>query len=366
MRGRIRKLYKTSWTIILSLDRDYKTGKRKQKWINVKGPRRNAEKRLDEIMHQYHITGTVDTTNIKFGELLEKWLAVRKPNLSPNTYERYDNIIQKYLVPELGKTQLTKLRTDQLESYYSKMLSLGLASATVHKHHTIIHAALSTAVHPWGYVGRNVADNAGSPPNSKIEMDFWNIDEMNQFIESIRDNPHYALFYLALFTGMGRSEILGLSWPDVDLLGAQLSVRQSLHQLKDKSFIFKDVKTKYRRRTIALTPSTVSVLRNLKQTNDLVFCKPDGNPLRPMSMSKAWTQACIKSGVKVIRLHDARHTHATILLKQGVHPKIVQERLGHSSIQMTLDTYSHIIPGLQEAAAKAFDASFIKSFVVVV
>ncbi len=182
-------------------------------------------------------------------------------------------------------------------------------------------------------------------------------------------SPYYALFYTALYTGMRRSELLGLKWGDVDFIMSQVYVNRSLHHLKDGSYVFTQPKSTRSRRTIALSPSAILTLRDhyekqkLEQAmlgislkdDDLVFGQLDGKPLRPNTVTRAWTMLAGRAGVKVIRLHDARHTHASLMLKQGVHPKIVQERLGHASIQMTLDTYSHVAPGLQQAAAEGFD-----------
>jgi integrase len=168
---------------------------------------------------------------------------------------------------------------------------------------------------------------------------------------------------------MRRSELLALRWSDVDLLLCQLSVTRTLHHLKDESTIFRQPKTDKGRRLIALTPSTVSVLKEHKRkqiaqrivsgstlkADDLLFSQEDGRPLLPGTVSHAWIKLIQRAGLKNIRLHDARHTHASLMLKQGIHPKIVQERLGHASIQITLDTYSHVAPGLQQAAANRFD-----------
>ena len=162
---------------------------------------------------------------------------------------------------------------------------------------------------------------------------------------------------------------MAIRWSDVDLILCQLSVTRALHQLQNGSRIFRQPKTAKGRRLISLSPSTAIVLRehreqqeNVRQDlglthteDDLVFCHVDGKPLLPDSVSHAWAKLARRTGLEGIRLHDARHTHASLMLKQGVHPKIVQERLGHSSIQITLDTYSHVAPGLQEAAANRFD-----------
>ena len=168
---------------------------------------------------------------------------------------------------------------------------------------------------------------------------------------------------------MRRSELLALRWQDIDFIYGQISVSRSLHQLKSGEYIFTQPKSEKSRRTIVLPPSAFLVLESYRKAkemeqdllglpfneNDLVFIGIDGKPLRPNTVTRAWSMLAAKAGIKVIRLHDARHTHASLMLKQGIHPKIVQERLGHASIQMTLDTYSHVAPGLQEIAAKRFD-----------
>lgn len=168
---------------------------------------------------------------------------------------------------------------------------------------------------------------------------------------------------------MRRSELLGLRWSDIDLTLFQISVNCALHQLVDRSLVFRQPKTDKGRRVVSLSPSIAEVLRGhrkqqelLKQCaglpfsdDDLVFSQLDGTPLLPDTVSHAWRKLTKRTGLKRIRMHDARHTHASLMLKQGVHPKIVQERLGHASIQITLDTYSHVIPGIQQAAANLFD-----------
>jgi integrase len=173
-------------------------------------------------------------------------------------------------------------------------------------------------------------------------------------------SPFYPLFYTALFTGERRSELLGQKWGDIDFENKQISVRRTLQREKHGSFYFADVKSKSSKRTIELTPTNADVLKQLwensiKQGRDDFVFSINSEPPRPQSITRAWQAGCKKAGVKIIRFHDARHTHATLLLKSGVHPKVVQERLGHSSISITLDTYSHVIPGMQAAAASKFD-----------
>ncbi|MFC2014927.1 site-specific integrase [Chloroflexota bacterium] len=163
--------------------------------------------------------------------------------------------------------------------------------------------------------------------------------------------------------------MLGVRWSDIDLLLCQISVSRTLHQLQSGEFVFRPPKTAKGRRIVSLSPSTTLVLHEHRKeqealyllqgrsfTNaDLVFSKEEGSPLTPNSVTSAWVRLAKGAGLEGIRLHDARHTHAPLMLKQGIHSKIVQERLGHSTIAITLDTYSHVTPGLQEAAANSFD-----------
>lgn len=285
-------------------------------------------------------------------------------------------MIRQHLMKHLGNLLLTALRPEHLQKYYNDRLLSGLSPQTVRHHHTLIHKALQTALE-WGLVNRNVADSVKAPKVQTKDMQIWNVDEIDQFLQAAQDTPYYALFHLALFSGMRRSELLALRWQDVDLILAEISVNRSLHLLKDNTYVFRSPKTAKARRTIALPPSSSLILQDHYVTcrdlsskldvpfNDdtLVFCHiENGKPLRPDTVTRAWALTSIKAKLKHIRLHDARHSHASLMLKQGIHPKIVQERLGHSSIAITTDTYSHVTPGLQQAAAKSFDEAFSKSY----
>lgn len=369
MRGHITRRSKNSYSIVVSLGYDPATGKRLQQWVTVKGTKKDAERRLAELLHELDTGAFVKPGRITVADFLERWLAdYVKPNLSPRGYERYQGIVRRHFTPDFGNLQLTQLRPMHLQKHYTSRLTSGLSSGTVRYHHAVIHKALETAV-KWGLISRNVADSVDLPRLHRSEMQTWNEDEVTSFLEAAKDSPYYELFYTALFTGMRRSELLALRWADVDLPLGQIYVNRSLHQLKDGSYIFTQPKSAKSRRRIALPPSASLLLREYRERqestrawlgaplgdSDLVFITPEGQPLRPNSVTRAWKTMARKAGVKVIRFHDARHTHASLLLKQGVHPKIVQERLGHAGIQMTLDTYSHVAPGLQEVAANRFD-----------
>ncbi len=381
MRGHITKRGKDSYTIVLNLGRDPLTGKRKQQWVSVKGTKKEAEKRLSELLGQLDNGIFMQPGKTTLAEFLDRWLKdYAYANLAPRTAEGYETIIRQHLIPKLGSIPLTRIKPEHIQKYYAETLANGrcdgkgaLSSLTVRHHHMTLHNALKCAV-KWGLLVRNPADAIDAPRTTHTEMKVMSEEDLNRFLEIIKTTPYYALFYLALFTGMRRSELLGLQWTDVDLLLCQLSVARAMHRLKNGEIVFRSPKTAKGRRIISLSPSTVFILqkhRELQKSirlmqglilkdNDLVFSKEDGSPLSPNSITSAWVRLAKRAGLEGIRLHDARHTHASLMLKQGIHPKIVQERLGHSTIAITLDTYSHVAPGLQEAAASHFDDVLIK------
>jgi integrase len=360
----------------LNLGIDPTTGKRKQQWVSVKGTKKDAEKRLSELLHQLNTGSFIRPEKTILAEYLERWLKdYAWPNLAPRTAEVYEYITNVHLIPCLGNIPLTQLKPEHLQRYYSDRLLRGrwdtkggLSPRSVRHHHMTLHIALQTAV-KWGLLQRNPADVVSPPKAKKPEIQTWDEYEIRRFLDATKDSVYYPIFYLALFTGLRRSELLALRWQDMDSLYCQLYISRSMHHLKTGQIVFRQPKSTKGNRTVALSPSTLKILREYRQRreaeavilaksitdNDLVFCHLDGSPLLPGTISHAWDKAVRHAGIRVIRLHDARHTHASYMLKQGIHPKVVQERLGHSSIQVTLDTYSHVAPGIQEKAAERLD-----------
>jgi len=372
MRGHIvkryNKRYKNNYSIVLDLGTDPATGKRKQQWISFKGTKRDAEKRLSELLHQLDTGTFMKPGKTTLAEFLDRWIEDYRPNLSPRGFDRYDGIVHNHLIPRLGRITLTQLKPEHIQTYYTEALNGGLSAATVQYHHSVLHVALQSAL-KRGLVNRNVADAVDLPKVRQKEMETWNEDEISFFLEAAKKTPHRALFYTSLYTGARRAELLALRWQDIDLVLGQMYITRNLHQLKDGSYIFTEPKSAKSKRMINLPPSlTIELTKHREKQEeererlgtqlndeDLAFSHLDGRPLRPNTITRAWKTLAIRCGLKPIRLHDARHSHASLLLKQAVHPKVVQERLGHSSINITLDRYSHVAPGLQEAAAARFD-----------
>ena len=261
----------------------------------------------------------------------------------------------------------------QVNALYAKLAESGkkngkkgLSPTTVHHVHACLHKALKDAVR-WGHIGRNPLD-AADPPRKKgdgsREMRTWTKEQLKAFLDSVKDDRLHALWHTIAMTGMRRGEALGLRWSDVDLENGRLSVRRALIP-SGREVIVSEPKTAKGRRVIALDPATVEVLkaqaqRQLDEQGEwkdswvetgLVFTLENGEALDPEDVSRYWRQAVKKAMLPQIRLHDLRHTHATLALQAGVHPKVVSERLGHATVSITLDTYSHAIPAMQEEAA---------------
>ncbi len=369
MRGTIKSRTPGSYTLRFDTGIDAITGKRKQETLTIHGTRRQAEEKLNEMINQVSKGIYIQSGKTTLAAYLEQWLRdYAKPNLTPRSYERYETICKNHIIASIGNVPLTGLRPEHLQKLYTAKLNSGLAPRTVRYIHTVCHKALATGL-KWGMVSRNVADAVEAPHPGHTEMKTWGEYEVSKFLEATKDSQYYPLFYAALFTGMRRSELLGLRWTDIDLLYGQISVSRGLHHLKDGSYVFNEPKSAKSKRTIALPPSAILILtqhyerqrelwrRTGRDLSDdtLVFCTIEGRPYRPNTITRAWTILAARAGVPVINFHAARHTHASLMLKQGVHPKVVQERLGHSTITTTLDIYSHVAPGMQEAAAKHFD-----------
>jgi integrase len=353
-------------------------GKYLQKRFTAKG--KDAEKKVRAMMRAVDDGTFVNTGKQTTGDFLKRWLKeYAVPQLGPRTAEEYAGIVEKHLIPGLGKIALKDLKPEHIQAFYANSMAAprrdgkpGTISPLTVRHFAMcLHRALTHAV-KWGLLSRNPADAVDAPRYQRVDMNIMDESDIEKLLTFARSTRYYQVFYLAIFTGLRRSEFCGLKWGDVDLISGQISVSRSIHQLANNTLVFRPTKTVKSRRNIALTPSTSIMLRAHREKQealkmalcgrsledaDMVFCNPDFTPLKPDSVSGAWAELAKRAGMPQIRLHDCRHSHASILLKQNVHPKIVSERLGHSSIAITLDVYSTVMPGLQEAAALSFDAA---------
>jgi integrase len=297
-----------------------------------------------------------DGGNVKLSAYLARWLndSVRG-SVKSITHESYEMLVNKHVVPALGNVRLSNLTPAHLQGFYRTKLDAGLSPRTVQYLHVVLHRALKQALR-WGLVSRNVAEAVDPPKVPKKDVTPLSPDQARALLEAARGDRLEALYVLAVHTGMRQGELLALRWEDVDLDAGVLRVRGT--------------KTARSRRTVKLSQTALEALRShltrqleeIGRTGDryqdrgLVFATEVGTPLNRHNLTqRSFRPLLAKAGLPQIRFHDLRHTCATILLKAGQHPKFVQEMLGHATIAITLDTYSHVLPGMSDGLASAMD-----------
>ncbi len=301
---------------------------------------------------------------------LEHWLETAKPTVRPRTFVRYEEYVRLHAIPELGRISLARLSPQHLQHLYANRLDAGLSPATVAHLHAVLHRALEQGAR-WGLVPRNVAKLVTPPRAERQEMSTLSPEQARAFLVAAQGDRLEALYVLALNTGMRQGEMLALRWRDVDLEGGSLQVRATL-QRTSEGFTFSEPKTAHSRRQVALTAPAVEALRRHRarqleerlsmgaawEDNDLVFANEVGRPIEGTNLIRRWFYPLLeRADLPRVRFHDLRHTAATLLLGQGVHPKIVSEMLGHSQIAITLDLYSHVTPTMQRQAVEALEAA---------
>jgi integrase len=369
MRGHVRK-QGSAWYVVVDLPRDPQTGKRKQKWHSGFRTKREADKALTDILSRLDQGTYVEPTKQTLADFLDEWLAQAKRTIRPSTHATYETLVRVHVKPKLGSLPLQVVTPGRLNAFYGELLAggrrdgKGLSPATVRYVHAVIRKALSDAVR-WNLLTRNVADAADPPRVSRSPIRTWTGKELFRFLKHVESDRYYAAFVLAATTGMRRGEVLGLRWQDVDLDAGRVSIVRSLTVVGGYEMHISEPKTDRGRRMIALDAHTVSALKEHRERQmleralqgdayedgDLLFAREDGTPLHPDTFSEMFWRHAKAAKLPRIRFHDLRHTHATLALAAGVHPKVVSERLGHASVTITLDTYSHAIPAMQETAA---------------
>jgi integrase len=341
------------WCIRLDVGVDLKTGKRRQVSRQGFRTKREAQAVLNDLLLQRELVRQPDVSVFgpTVGEYLEEWLARARVSVRESTWAAYRNSVG-HLVGGLGGGSLRLLSPLEVERFEQQLLASGRSAKTVANVHSVLHRALADAVRD-GLVDRNVASLVSPPRAERPEMTTWTVAELKQFLRSVEGHRLYAAFVVLATTGMRRGEVLGLQRGDVDLARAELSVRRTVGVV-DGRIEIGPPKSASSRRLVALDTTTAAVLADhLEQRAGPVWVFPgegDG-PLNPASFSTTFDRLVARAGVPRIRVHDLRHTYATIALRAGVHPAVVSERLGHSSIAVTIDLYSHAVPGLQREAA---------------
>ncbi|MBV9707883.1 MAG: site-specific integrase [Chloroflexi bacterium] len=295
-------------------------------------------------------------------QFLSQWLESYRASVRIRTYERYEQFIRLQLIPAIGHIQLQKLTAQHIQNMYTKLVK-HLSSSTVNALHNMLHKALKDGVR-WGVLARNVCDNVDVPRRAYYEIKPLDADQAKALLKAAAGDILEALWVLAITTGMRRGEILALKWQDINFEQAMLQVRRIFTRAPGSRYIESEPKTEKSKRSIMLASFTVEILRHHRvlqletklqagmawQEHDLVFCTSLGTPLNPNWMLVQFKKLLKKAELPDMRFHDLRHSIATILLSMGVHPKVVQELLGHNRIQQTVDTYSQVLPTIHKEA----------------
>ncbi|MEI6806158.1 MAG: site-specific integrase [Myxococcaceae bacterium] len=339
-------------------------GRRKRRVVYGK-TKTEVQKKLLELQSSAANGTLTEPRRMKLAEYLKHWLEdIARPSIRASTYVRYDSLIRTHIIPLIGGAALTGLQPSILQNLYTNLEKKGASPRTREFVHAVMHKALKQALR-LGYVQRNICDAVQKPRVPRKAMKCWSQEEANLFLSENSDDRFYALYVLALTTGLRQGELFGLKWEDVDFRGPSLAVRRTVIEISG-ILSTGEPKTAKGRRVVVLPEKVVIALKQHRERmlaeghhTDWVFCDTKGGPLRKSNFRKNnFLRAVKRAKLPTIRFHDLRHTAATILLSQGVHPKVVQERLGHAQIAMTLDIYSHVLPSMQHEAAQKLNASF--------
>ncbi len=316
------------------------------------------------------MTQPTNTTTTTFATFVNtEWLPLMRGRLKPSTWDSYRRNMLLHVLPTLGSQPIADLTARELNALYGMLLEAGrcngaggLSVSTVRYIHVIIHGALADAV-DLDLIAENPATKAKPPratSGARHEMSVWNADELQRFLASLEHEPLYAAFRLAALTGMRRGEVLGLRWGDLDLDRGQVVIRHTLVSIAYE--VVDSTPKTHRPRMVELDAETASVLRRHRDKvagvgsepgpTDLVFTDENGVRLHPDLFTQRFDRLVARSGLPRIRLHDLRHTHATLGLAAGVGVRVMSERLGHASPEFTMKQYVHVLPGMQAAAAQ--------------
>jgi len=349
------------------------TGKRRTRYRIEKGTRQDAERRLRQLQHEVDEGEYATSAGVTVKKFLARWLRHSKSRVSLKTFERYEQLAEINIVPVLGEHRLDQLRPFQIDGAWDQLLKSGrkdgkggLSPQTVKHCHRLLKQALAQAV-KWQIISRNPADAIEPPRVTRQAQVVLDAGQTVTLIEALRDTQFHIPALIAVTTGLRRGEVLALRWKHLDVDSGMLTVMESLEQTK-MGLRFKEPKSS-KLRQVAMPVFLADVIRThrieqaeallklgIRQTGEtLVCCRYDGEPMSPENLSRQFPIAVEKAGLPRITFHGLRHSHATQMLVAGVHMKVASERLGHSGIGITMDLYSHVLPGAQEEAVAKVD-----------
>lgn len=332
------------------------TGGQKTRYLYAK-TKGEASEKLRAALAERDSGFVFDDGKLTVGEYLEKWLDTVRDTVKDRTWERHESVVRLHLVPELGGVRLSRLTPMEVQTLYRERLDSGLSPRTVQIIHTTLHKALKQAVR-WRLVPRNVCGDVDPPHAPRKEVQPLSAEQVRSLLAAAEGDPLEALYALAVTTGMRQGELLGLRWEDVDLGARVVRVRRTVWEGKSSA-----PKTRAARRQVGLSRRAFRALHEHRErANGSEWVFPSQTGRTPFDahhlLNRSWLPLRKRAGLpETTRFHDLRHTAATLLLCRGVHPKLVQSLLGHASIEITMNTYSHVMPEMSGAAARAMDTA---------
>ena len=328
------------------------------------GTKEAVTERLREAQRQAHAGQLVLGRDAALSLYLERWLAESvRHSVRPKTYENYDLCVRR-LLPTIGRVRLRALTPEQIQFALGKLLDAGMASRTVRQVHMVLRRALKQAV-LWRLLANKPSDAVSAPRPDRKELRTLTEAEVRHLLAVTHGMRDYGLWVFLVTTGLRLGEALALRWSDIDMKEGQAMVRRAVQRQRGAGLVFVEPKSARSRRTVPIPPETIEILKEQRESNnrdrrkagdlwhenDLAFPNPAGGPRDSAYRSISFHVALERAGLPRMRLHDLRHTAATHLLTKHVHPKVVQDLLGHSTIAITLDTYSHVMPALAKEAS---------------
>lgn len=371
MKGYIRKRGNT-YSYTVDIGRDPVTGKRKQKTKGGFKTKKAAQEALNKVVYEVNKGVYILDSKSTMKELTEEWFENSKSNWKHTTQVTVTNTLNNWVIPHLGAYKVQELKPIHGNNF-TKVLTENMVPSTARRIFSVAKQILNYGV-SMEIITRNPFAQVPMPCERKAEKTTWTFEDIKTFLKvAMLDNMFYHnVVAVAAFSGMRKGEIFGLMKKDVDFENNVIHVRRTLHETHDHGLTLGDPKTSTSNRDILMDDTLVKALKDqIKRTNeyklalgpeyhdhDLIFCTPNGEPYRPSGFNRPFNRLAKKAGVPQIRFHDLRHTHATLLLEIGVNHKVIAERLGHSDIRTTLNTYSHVTPIMQENAMKVFNQAF--------
>lgn len=360
---------KAAWQVLIDT-RDPVSGKRKRVVVGTFRTKREAEREERNALQARDRGTLLNPDTMTVVQLLNDWLAIKAAQLSPQTAAGYAITIRVHLVPALGSVLVQKLTAARVQAQYGEWSAAGMSARTIRECHLRLSQALDHAVR-FHLVPSNVCKVAEPPKVERAKPDVWNSEEAMTFLDIAETDSLAPLWHLLLLEGMRRGEALGLRWQDINWQRKTAHIAQSVRAgvARGEAIIQPRTKTASGARTVRLTRRTIAALKVHRsaqtarrlaaaewQDNDLIICTSKGTPYNPTNVRRHFDALVSRAGLRRITPHGLRHTHATMLLGQGVPAKVVSERLGHANIAITLDTYSHVLPDMQDTAADAIEA----------